>query len=57
VLMLAFGLGTVPMLLAMGAAARWLGDVVRQPWLRVGAGLLVFGFGILVLLAPLPHAH
>ena len=30
-LMLAFGLGTLPMLFAMGTAARWLGGVVQRP--------------------------
>jgi len=51
-LMLAFGLGTLPMLLAMGAAARWLGGVVRLPWVRRGAGILILLFGAYTLLTP-----
>lgn len=56
-LMLAFGLGTLPMLLAMGATARWLGNVVRLPWVRRGAGILILLFGVYVLVAPGGHAH
>ncbi|MDO8706140.1 MAG: sulfite exporter TauE/SafE family protein, partial [Sulfuricaulis sp.] len=51
-LMLAFGLGTLPMLLAMGAAARWLGNVVRLVWVRRVAGLLILFFGLYMLFAP-----
>ncbi|NBB80985.1 MAG: sulfite exporter TauE/SafE family protein, partial [Verrucomicrobia bacterium] len=54
-LMLAFGLGTLPNLLGIGllagAAARYLEAV----WLRRAAGLLVMGFGgyaLWQLLAP-----
>jgi len=54
-LMAAFGLGTLPMLLAMGAAARWLGHVVRQPWVRRGAGVLILLFGLYMLFAPNAH--
>lgn len=54
-LMLAFGLGTLPMLLAMGATARWLGLVVRRPWVRRGAGILILLFGVYTLLAPGSH--
>lgn len=44
--MLAFGLGTLPNLLAMGLFARQLQGFVRNPWVRRIAGLLVAGFGI-----------
>jgi hypothetical protein len=54
-LMAAFGLGTLPMLLAMGAAARWLGHVARQPWVRRGAGMLILFFGLYMLFAPNAH--
>jgi sulfite exporter TauE/SafE len=54
-LMAAFGLGTLPMLLAMGAAARWLGHVARQPWVRRGAGVLILFFGLYMLFAPNAH--
>ena len=54
-LMLAFGLGTLPMLFAMGATARWLGNVVRQPWVRRGTGILILLFGVYALFAPGGH--
>ena len=48
-LLLAFGLGTLPNLLAMGVlvggVARWVGN----PWVRRLAGLLVAGFGVYAL--------
>lgn len=58
-LALAFGLGTLPNLLALGwsahAARRWL----NHRGLRIGAGLLVIAFGIagLTRLDPLAHAN
>ena len=55
-LMLAFGLGTLPMLFAMGTAARWLGNVVRLAWVRRGAGILILLFGVYTLAAPGGHA-
>lgn len=48
-LMLAFGLGTLPNLLLMGAAAAHLGRWVRTPGVRQAAGLLVIGFGLVML--------
>jgi len=56
-LMLAFGLGTLPMLLAAGAAAEWLRGIVRRTWVRHLAGLLVLLFGIVMILAPPVHRH
>jgi uncharacterized protein len=55
-LMLAFGLGTLPMLLTIGAAAEWLKYFVRHPWVRRGAGALVLLFGIYTVIAPGSHA-
>jgi sulfite exporter TauE/SafE len=55
-LMLAFGLGTLPMLLAVGAAAEWFRDFVRHRRVRQGAGLLVLLFGVYVLFAPGGHS-
>jgi sulfite exporter TauE/SafE len=55
-LMLAFGLGTLPMLLAMGTAARWLGQVARLVWVRRGAGALILLFGLYTLFAPGAHS-
>lgn len=48
-LMLAFGLGTLPNLLLMGVAASQLGRWVRQPVVRALAGTLVMLFGVLLL--------
>jgi hypothetical protein len=48
-LMLAFGLGTLPNLLLMGIAAAQLNRWTRKPAVRAGAGLLVIGFGIVLL--------
>lgn len=50
-LMLAFGLGTLPMLLAMGATAEWLKDFVRRPGARRSAGLLILLFGLYGILS------
>lgn len=55
-LMLAFGIGTLPMLLAIGGAAEWLKNIVRSPWVRRGAGLTVLLFGLYTILAPGGHA-
>lgn len=51
-LMLAFGLGTLPTLLATGLAAARLGALIRRPWIRHTAGTLVIGFGLWMLLGP-----
>lgn len=48
-LMLAFGLGTLPNLLLMGAAATWLGRYLRTPAVRWLAGGLVMAFGLFTL--------
>lgn len=48
-LMLAFGLGTLPNLLLMGTAANRLSHLTRQPSVRLLAGLLVVAFGVLML--------
>lgn len=45
-LMLAFGLGTLPNLLAMGYFARQLQPFLQKPWVRRAAGLMVAGFGV-----------
>jgi len=49
-LMLAFGLGTLPNLLLMGAAAARLGRLTRNTTVKRAAGLLVIALGILMLL-------
>ncbi len=48
-LMLAFGLGTLPNLLLMGVAAAQLNRWVKNPAVRHVAGALVIGFGLLLL--------
>lgn len=45
--MAAFGVGTLPMLVAMGSAASFIGGVARAPPVRVVAGLAIVGFGFL----------
>ena len=45
-LMLAFGLGTLPNLLLAGILLARLNEFVRRPAVRMASGLLVLGFGI-----------
>jgi sulfite exporter TauE/SafE len=52
-LMLAFGLGTLPVLLASGLAAQRLNTLLRQRSLRMAGGLVVIIFGLWTL--PGPH--
>lgn len=49
-LMLSFGLGTLPMLLAMGAFAANLARFVRKPWVRYSVGFLIISFGLYQIL-------
>jgi sulfite exporter TauE/SafE len=49
-LMAAFGLGTLPALLAMGMAAVQLKQVLQNLWFRRVSGLMIAGFGLLGLL-------
>lgn len=49
-LMLAFGLGTLPNLLLMGAAAARLAKFTRNKTVRQAAGLLVVALGVILLL-------
>jgi len=46
-LMLAFGLGTLPTLLAMGMTAVKLKAMLQNIWVRRASGLMVLGFGLL----------
>jgi uncharacterized protein len=55
-LMLVFGLGTLPTMFVIGATARGLERLVRQPWLRQGAGMVVLVFGLYTISSPLRHA-
>ena len=54
-LMLAFGLGTLPVLLASGLAAERLRHLLRQRGVQIAGGVLVLAFGIWTL--PGPHQH
>ncbi len=53
-LLLSFGLGTLPNLLLMGAAAERLATRVRDPRTRRLAGILVAGFGLYALYRIIP---
>ena len=53
--MLAFGLGTVPAVMATGAAAARLRILVQKPGVRVGMALLVFVFGVWTLWGAVGH--
>ena len=54
-LMLAFGLGTWPVLLATGLAAERVNNLLRRRSVRMAGGLLVILFGVWTL--PGPHQH
>ncbi len=49
-LMLSFGLGTLPNLLAMGLFAATISRWVRNPWVRWIAGGIIVGLGVVELL-------
>ena len=48
-LMLGFGLGTLPNLLAMGVAAQQLKQSMHKRWVRQSAGILLIAFAIVQL--------
>jgi sulfite exporter TauE/SafE len=57
--MLAFGLGTLPMLLGLGLLGARLRDRLRMRGVRMACGALVLGFGLLGLARAaggLPHS-
>ena len=60
-IMLSFGLGTLPNLLLMGLFAANLQKFMRHPLVRIVAGLLVIAMGVYLLyqawLPVDPHAH
>jgi len=57
--MLAFGLGTAPMLLAVGTAGGWLGALARDPALRRWAGASLVGLGLMTVAGAvlMPGSH
>jgi sulfite exporter TauE/SafE len=56
-LMLAFGLGTLPNLLLAGIVLARLNEFVRRPLVRLLSGLLVLGFGLYGLLGLMRLLH
>jgi hypothetical protein len=56
-LMLAFGAGTLPMLLLMGSFADKLGFFTRNRWTRYTAGILLIVFGSLILIKAFSGGH
>ena len=53
-LMICFGLGTLPMLLAMGLAARQLLRLARAVWVRRAVGTALIAYGALTFTGVLP---
>lgn len=47
-LMLSFGLGTLPMLALMGFGANRLGRFSIKPWMRMAAGITIILLGVLI---------
>jgi sulfite exporter TauE/SafE len=57
-IMLAFGLGTLPVMITLGLAFNSLKRLVQNPWIRLVAGLLVILMGVMMLLAnPAGQGH
>ena len=56
-LMLAFGVGTLPMLLAMGSVAEKLSYLTRSRMTRYTAGILLIAFGAMILIKALGGGH
>jgi len=56
-LMAAFGLGTLPNLLALGWSAGRVAGWLQNRWVKVGAGVLIIAFGIMGLLRLDPTEH
>ena len=48
-IMLSFGLGTLPTVMAMGVLASLFTSIVRQAWVRKVSGAMVFLFGLFML--------
>ncbi|MBE9561710.1 MAG: sulfite exporter TauE/SafE family protein [Proteobacteria bacterium] len=54
-LMLSFGLGTLPMLLTIGAAAQWITKLSQNIIVRRVSGVIIISFGLMMLF--MPHHH
>lgn len=60
VLMLAFGMGTLPMMLALGATANWLVRITRHSVVQQIIGALIIVFGLFIVFGPhhkMAHSH
>lgn len=57
ILMLSFGVGTLPMLLVMGGFAEKLQRFTRHKWTRYIAGILLIAFGAMILSKALSGGH
>jgi len=49
-LMLSFGLGTLPNLLLMGVFASTLNQFIQQPWVRQVAGMMIMAFAMVMFM-------
>ena len=56
-IMLAFGAGTLPMLMAMGVAGSWLSRTARNSLFRKFVGVIAIAFGVFVLIGSGGHQH
>ncbi|MEN9848834.1 MAG: hypothetical protein RL368_1574 [Pseudomonadota bacterium] len=56
-LMFSFGLGTLPMLLAIGTTAHWLNQWTKRLSVRRAMGAIIIGLGIYSLVAPHNHGN
>lgn len=60
--MISFGLGTMPALLAIGSAAQWFARLAQNRILRQAAGIVFIGLGLIIMMYTLntdspAHAH
>jgi|JFJP01.1.fsa_nt_gi hypothetical protein len=60
-LMLAFGVGTLPMMLTLGATANWLVRITRHSIVQQIIGALIIVFGLFIIFGPhhhkMSHSH
>ena len=56
-LMLGFGMGTLPAMLLVGSAFNILKSWVQSPWVRTCAGVLLIAFGIYSVITGLAQSH
>jgi len=55
--MFAFGVGTLPMLMTIGAMGSWLSRAARRSYVRNTSGAIIILFGIFVLIGGGEHHH